>query len=404
MDSMGVNTHLGYLDTAYNNYPLIKDKLSALGVRHVRDEAIDEWWRNEKVYDRYKQLADLGIKSNLIVDLKIPSTNTIDPEKINRIAAMAGPALESFEGPNEHDLKGGGDWASALRAYQRDLYAAVEENPSTSEAIPVLGPSLTSREAYDEIGNLSASVDYGNIHNYYAGRHPGSDGWGADGYGSLAWHLDNTRTYVSLKPTVSTETGYHNAVPSTNEHPGTPEAVAGKYIPRIYLEHFNRGIFRTYVYEFIDEKPDPEFQDPEQHFGLLRNDGSEKPAYTALKNLIFLLKEEPGPAFVPESLGYSLSGDDTENIHRTLLQKRDGRFYLILWQEVPGYDPDAQREIPPVPDKMVTLAFDQPVEQATTYLTNFSTTPVEQHDAPEQLALYVPDHPLVVEITPVPDS
>ena len=47
------------------------------------------------------------------------------------------------------------------------------------------------------------------------------------------------------------------------------------------IEHFRAGIPRTYAYELIDEKPDAALTDPEQHFGLLRNDFSEKPAFTA---------------------------------------------------------------------------------------------------------------------------
>ncbi len=80
------------------------------------------------------------------------------------------------------------------------------------------------------------------------------------------------------------------------------------------------------------------------NFGLLRNDGSEKPAYKALKNLLNLLKD-PGSSFTPGSLDYVLGGD-TENVRHTLLQKADGKFYLILWQEVSGYNVDSKKGLP----------------------------------------------------------
>ena len=42
-------------------------------------------------------------------------------------------------------------------------------------------------------------------------------------------------------------------------------------------------------------------------------------------------------AFKPGALHYKLSGETT-NVHSTLLQKRDGRFFLALWSEQPSWD------------------------------------------------------------------
>ena len=35
------------------------------------------------------------------------------------------------------------------------------------------------------------------------------------------------------------------------------EAAAAKYVPRLFLEDYARGIVRTYLYEFLDEAADP---------------------------------------------------------------------------------------------------------------------------------------------------
>lgn len=402
VNSVGVNTHLNYFDSAYNNYPLIKDKLSTLGVRHIRDAAhlTDDPDYNRIVYDRYKDLnAELGVRANLLVDLRSENLDTIDSSKIARVADMAGSALESFEGTNEYDLSDDPDWANVLYNHQRDLYRAVKDNDSTAN-VPVLGPSIVYADSASRVGDLNAYFDYGNMHPYPGGDNPGSQ--------VLDNNIEDSRPINGDKPFIPTETGYHNAVDSTSGHVGVPEAVSGKYIPRLFLDHFARGIPRTYSYELIDLFPRDrdgdgvDDRDPENNFGLLRNDGSEKPAYMALENLLGLLSEppaKPGDApFVPGALGYSLSGD-TQDVRQVLLQKRDGRFYLVLWQEVSGYDPDAKSVIP-ILDKEVTLTFDRSIEQATTYLPNISATPVEQHSEPGQLTLDVPDHPLVVEITP----
>jgi hypothetical protein len=404
VDSVGVNTHLNYFDSAYSRYTLIKNKLEDLGVRHVRDTAVlmDNQHYNQIVYGRYKRLAALGIKVNLIVDPRMQNLRSLDARKIDRIAEMAGPALESFEGPNEYDVSGDTNWAAVLRSYQRSLYEAVKGNAPT-RGIPVIGPSLTWEKSYAAIGDLSAVVDYSNTHNYYSGRNPGTYGWNTGGHGSITWYLSNARKYAAQRPIISTESGYHNAVKSSSSHVGVPETVASKYVPRLFLEHYARGISRTYAYELIDLKPDSTGgSHMRMHFGLLRNNGTEKPAYIALKNLIGLLEEPPtkpgDPFFTPDALDYSLSGE-TQGIHRLLLQKRDSRFYLVLWHEVPSYDPINKQPIS-VPDKTLTLTLKEPIGMATIYRPSVSDKPTAHYVNPRQLKLEVPDHPLVVELTP----
>jgi hypothetical protein len=397
VDSIGTNIHVGYAGTVYYSKwdDVVKPKLDELGVRHVRDGAYlsNDQAYDSAVYSRYKELAALGIRANLIVDPRTQNLRSIDEGKIRRIAEMAGNSLESFEGPNEYEYSGDDNWANVLRAYQRDLYAATKNNPSTA-GLPVIGPSFGSAKSVNAVGKLCDSVDYDNMHNYFSARHPGTSGWGAGGYGSVAYNIDLAKKMCGSKPVMSTETGYHNAVGSMRGHLGVPEAIAGKYMPRVFLEHFNRGISRTYSYEFIDLLPKA---DAGSNFGLLRNDGTEKPAYSALRNLIALL-EDPGPEFDPGSLKYSLSGD-TKNIHHALLQKREGRFYLVLWLEVPAYNPNTEQSLS-VPTQRVRLKLDTPIEGAKTYLPNSSTAPTKRYAKPTQLALEVPDYPLVVELTP----
>lgn len=87
-------------------------------------------------------------------------------------------------------------------------------------------------------------------------------------------------------------------------------------------------------------------------FGLLRQDYSAKPAYSALRNLLHLLSD-PGPPFVGQELGFELAGD-LSDLHHLLLQKRNGVFYLILWLEKPSYDV-ANKEVTPVPARSIAV-------------------------------------------------
>src|SRR3954467_13039837 len=134
------------------------------------------------------------------------------------------------------------------------------------------------------------------------------------------------------KPLMSTETGYYN---NPVQFGWIPEHLAAKYIPRLYAEYFNRNIDRAYLYEFANQGPDT--TDREQNFGLVRFDLSEKPGYTALKNLIDLTEEPGAPTFAPHSLSYSLAGSNT-SVHHTLLEKSNGTFYLMVWQDLPVFN------------------------------------------------------------------
>src|SRR5207248_156703 len=98
----------------------IKDKLSALGLKHARDGAYLSSYQayNDDAYGHYKDLnASLGLKFDLIVDPRSENLDSLDAEKIGRVVQMSGGSLGSLEGPNEYDLSGTNDWAKALRAY-----------------------------------------------------------------------------------------------------------------------------------------------------------------------------------------------------------------------------------------------------------------------------------------------
>jgi hypothetical protein len=208
------------------------------------------------------------------------------------------------------------------------MYQQARDNPALRK-LPVLGPSLVGAEAYAAVGNMSRSMTYGNIHVYPSGAPPELE---------AAYRMAPAEKVSGRKRIQVTETGYHNAVdvPSSFGHHPASEHAAAVYMPRLYMEYFREGVARTFAYEFIDEWPDPGHDNSEARFGLLRNDGSEKPAYRALRRLISLLKD-PGPRFSPRRLRYTVAGAPSD-LHQVLLQKRDGSYYLALWRPVSVWD------------------------------------------------------------------
>ena len=341
VDSFGVNIHLGYTDTLYWQFDaVVKPKLLALGVRHVRDGAltgptIDA---THPFYVRAKQLAAAGLRFSLITSMDTSYGKATDYTQLRSVYAWLDGAVDDFEGINEPDLQtipGGGPdtWIGVTQAAQKKLWDTVKGDPSLAK-VAVLGPSITSLNgALGKIGDLSPWVDDGNGHPYPGGFCPACGTF----YGmSVDTFAPDEAKVFGTRPMVMTETGYTNAIgagPGGNRP--VSEKAAAKYLPRLLFEFFNRGIVRTYPYEFLDEKPDPARADIEQNFGLVRNDGSVKPAYVAVARLIALLAD-PGPDFTPTPLDLTITAP--KEVHHTLLQTRDGTYVLVLWNEVNSWD------------------------------------------------------------------
>jgi uncharacterized protein (TIGR03437 family) len=330
-----------------------------LGIRHLRDGIVLGRPDKEAMM---RELESFGFKFMMIADPRAASAR----QALEFVKQF--PSIIMVEGPNEPDLNLGPNWAAAARSYQQQLHSEVKNDPATKH-LPVLAPSLALDTSFDQVGNIHPWIDYANLHNYYGGRNPGTAGWGDNGYGSIPWQLNQARKIAPESRVISSETGWHNSVNNPGGHRGTPKTVVGKYLPRLYLEQFNHGFVRSYPYEFIDQHNDP--YDLENNFGMLHSDGSPKPAYTALKNLITLMRDD-GAAFKTGSLSYSLNGY-VDKLHHALFQKRDGTFYLALWVEAYNWEPDAKVEYNPPPQQVV-LTVNSPVAAVAYCVPNDDTT------------------------------
>ena len=443
VDSICVNTHLSYGDTAYSNYSGVKQKLVDLGVRHIRDSG-----SSADVIAKMKELANLGITTTYILNPNIgvapnssywvtsPSYYINDFVK-NKVGTNVIDAVEIL---NEIDifynLNGGyywhpGDtqklnnnpnspfyWLSYVHSVTKDTWTALKSDPATA-GVKVIGPSLGLTYDYttkSPLGDLSAYVDWGNFHPYPHGGNTFSNPFSYDTTSKYYWYgnfpavnidefpyaFDIYKPPFGSKPMVATETGYHTSTANRS----VSEKVHGKYMPRLFLEYFRKGIPRTCSYDFVNDWNNP--NNSEANYGLLRNDFSPKPAYTALKNLISLLKD-PGTNFTPGSLDYALTVNPlqgyerTQYVHQLLLQKRDGSFYLVLWHEISNADISSSPSREIIPPAMPTkLTLTTPISSATVYSLedsgNMSTSAVTISN--NTISLDVPDKAMVIKLTP----
>ncbi len=356
------------------------ERLQELGVRHVRDELVPE---RPDVYARLDALAAAGIGSTLIVGS--PNGDAGDLEELLSVAADL-DGVEALEGPNEYSTMGGDpEWVPHLRAYQQQLYEDAKADPELA-ALPVVGPSIVHGDQ-DELGDVSPFLDFGNIHSYPQGGPP-------DKLGSA---IDRAELNSGAKPIMATETGYNNALAWTGENRPVSEGAAATYMPRLFLEYWRWGIARTFPYELLNEFADPELDEAESNFGLLRNDLSRKPAFDALRNAIAIL-EDPGPPYAAGALDYTLSeggvpltGPESPGLHKVLLQRRDGSFDLALWRTTSVWNPATGVPIV-APSSPVEVAVAPGLAAAAEYRPNDAAGAIWSATQPSQ--------PLTVQVGP----
>ncbi|MFZ2021347.1 MAG: hypothetical protein WAV06_06380 [Terracidiphilus sp.] len=385
VNSIGVNTHLNYFDRTYGNFPLLERELRSIGIRHLRDGAhLQDADYNQLLYGRWIELGKLGIRFDVVLD---PRSNlgALTPQLLEKLEDLSGHTIESFEGANELDISNMSGWPAVDRSFQQQIYSAAKLLPDAG-TIRVIGPSLAFAAHGDAFAGSLSGFDEGNLHPYPAAKMPSV---------IFPEQTDLARQAFGDKPIVITESGYHNALNDHSDQPAVSEGAAAKYVPRLFLEDFSRGIVRTYLYELLDEAPDPGLRSNQMHWGLIRADGAEKPAFVATKRLINELNDTKEPAS-PVQLAWSLSRASPV-VHHLLLQKSGGELDLVLWQEVSSYDFKNQREIvnPPV---QALLTLGSRARAVKLFEPVVQDEPVKSFVDTATVPLEIPDHPIVVAI------
>jgi hypothetical protein len=374
-NSIGINVHLGYTNTLYyNNFPLIQSAIANLRIRHVRD--FIPLIAPPGFAANHTALLSNGVRGLLGV-----SINARPSDIAGYPGLFASGYLEAFEPPNECDVSGqcGSAWAANLKTFLPTLSAS-------SDGYPVIGPSFASPLGTPQVGNVSQYTAIGNAHNYRGGWNPGYAGqwgYGYTNYLSDALTIKLASVTNPGQAVISTETGYTNAIATVATQPGYPtgtqlpydansisEADAATYMPRVPLMARINGIAMTFIYELLSS--------PGQDYGLLRGDGSKKPAYFALKSLMDELAD-PGQPFTVQPLNYTITGGDA-TLQHVLLQKRDQRYFLVLWLESSVYNKQSGTEITVKPEKVVIQTAASTVKSS--YLAFDNTGNTVKHSAP----------------------
>jgi hypothetical protein len=385
LESVGVNTHLHFGDTVYANFPAVRARLRELGVRWIRDGMCGGC---TTYLDRLGVLAGDGIKTQLIFGAPRYGSGWFDDNLAVLKQRLLG-VVGAIEGPNEYDLSGGDpNWLGGLRSWQQRLSTRVKADPAL-RALPIVAPTVVDDRNRAALGDLSASADFGNIHPYAAGLAPS------------AVHMGSERrvaaTIAPGKPVIASEAGYHTALNMRrgSNQPPVDERTQADYLPRLFLDNFVWGVKRTFSYELVDTFPNPGDDDAEDHFGLLRNDLSPKPAFTALRNLLSLVRRGGSAAHAGPKVTVAAGGE----VRQLLLSHADGAASLVLWRDVTSWDTTHRRRVAVRPIT-ATLRLSDPARAETIHPAS-STSPVSTEVGARTVSVALRSAPVVIRLTPV---
>jgi hypothetical protein len=399
LGSIGVCTHVAQgIDAPTQS----ATALSYAGIRNIRDDgnpaAVSGWIAMHQA---------AGVRLSLLTNQDVGSTVTM-AEQLN-----AAGALLAVEGPNEPNnfpvtymgqTSGYTTTFAPVAALQRDLYKAVKADTKLA-GIPVFHASEAGGSEPDDVGlqfltipqdagiampGGTAYADYANTHNYVCGHSsqlvdnvawnassPTLDGdW--DGpyveYG-VTWHAGFAGypdPQLITLPKVTTETGWL----TTGTGAITLEQQARLFL-NLYLAAFKQGFSYTFIYMLRD--------DPNQgYWGLFDTSYNPKTSGTYLHNLTTILADTGSRA--PDKLDYAIAAEPA-TVHDLLLQKSDGTFELVVWDERPLTGSDA-----------VTVDLTKPRATVKVYDPTSGTSAGQTLHGVTSVPLTLTDHPVVIEI------
>ena len=316
----------------------------------------------------------------------------VPPDRFAEIAGWAAGGLALVEGGNEPPIAGRPDLARLSADHQAALFRAARAD-RRHRGVEVAGPSYI-QGSVATAQNLSAFVDWGNIHAYPGAEHPETRGGG-----SLDRFVAAAGPVFGAAPVIATENGYHTALATESAHLPISESMRARYLPRLLLWSHLRGVRRTYLYELISSF-DLGPANPESHFGLLAHDGQPTPAFAAVRNLIRLFSgggaaADPGEVDLDRAIVAT-----TPDLVAARFRRRDGTLLVPLWLGIDGWDRSGRRPRPDArPSPVEVLLSRQPRQARWHRFEDDGSVSVIGLDPARRLPLQVTDHLGVLEVS-----
>ncbi len=389
--SIGVNAHI---DSGYQNWEnasVVEAEVAYLGIKNVRDGTPYEW-----ALPIYVALARTGVRFDLTQENPTAAALTTigslqDTQRADTLENAVPNSVESLEGANEYNISSYN--LGSINSYGNLAWGALDDqNLQTAVAAdPILTAADVLVVAASTSGPTSIPVvgPYVNASNWHV-----YGGVGQQLSANMAAGVAAARASAPGKPVYVTETGI-----STSGYASSFWGVADPYTQGIIdvnalLDAYNDGAVKTFIYDLMDDTNQSSAQ--EDHFGLFNIDGTPKPAATDIRNLISLLSDDTPPAQLG-TLRYSISGLPS-TASSMLLEKSDGKFYIIVWNgNATLYNGTSDVRPPEIP---VFIALGSDAQEIDTYDPILGQTAQQTLTDTASVSFELSADPIIVEVVP----
>ncbi len=410
LESLGVCAHVSRPNTPYENLQAVRQELQYLKIKLIRDDMFSA--SLDKQLKTIQTLAQDGIKFDIIFSPK----HVPDPSEFTNYFIKLSPFLKYIEGPNEVDnVHKKMDFETEAKPifqqnidYQRKLYDTVKSLPQLNK-IPVLVftsvyghynenvRSLIENKIYEDRRPIA---DFDNVHSY--------DLWGEGAQSQrntpfCCSHLPNLRTVI-------TETGYSNITYSDGNNGSkmgvTPEPAAKLLLNSIFFR-YRQGVHSIFIYELLDNAPDPDNLDKEKHFGLFDLNNAPKPAAIALHNLRSILYASltDAPASDNEAASLNLKITESNNSpeyayskHHLLLHSSPKTHFLALWADGKVWDFNQHQPFNLNASNKISIELPTNANRISIYNPLIGETPISSVANTNKIVAETIDAPILVKI------
>lgn len=344
LDSLGINVHVNYNDGAYANLGKMAEDLRYIGFRHIRSHA----GGGPVPLASYVRLGNSGLRFNLIARTNNPADATVNFAA--QLMKQAPGSVVSIEGFNEINnwpvTYRGVQSEAAAKAAQAELYSKVKSRPELAR-LPVL--YFTGGTA---VSDISGMADVTNVHAY--------NNNGNQPFAAFIRNLQQFSGKAAALPRMNTE--YGNFTLPAGWPAGKPWKGRGTNTlgvnqnaqARIVLNGIFEGtalrFSRSFIYELLDEKPDPQMVQEQFQYGLFTFAHQPKVSARALHNLTGFLREPVSTRKAP--IGARVE-ESSNQIGWVGIRRSDGSLVLAIWNRTSIWRLD-QGVSKPVPSAMMS--------------------------------------------------
>ncbi len=250
----GVASHLGYFDTPYADADMTALAVKVVEAKLVRDGIAPH--QGPVYYERiYAAFRKVNARSGAKFLLGAGRADQSVTAQLNAFAPLVADGIVwGIEGANEWDNVAAGDeqWAEKLRAHQKELYRQVK---ARWPRMPVVGPSL-ARKTGVWVGDLSAYLDYGNVH-IYGSKTMGISRSDLDERMASARLVSGSKRLWATEANGTTGDGYRDT-----------EQDQAEVMRALYQLLGERGVERVFSYELVNgSRPSKPATNRENNFG-----------------------------------------------------------------------------------------------------------------------------------------